>query len=1123
MKIKPLIFLLGVLSFAFSASAISNNESFLFCLKPDVSPLEIVRSNNSISVDIRELDEFIYQEQIVNIEPWIPGAKESDRDGDIYLNRIYRVYVNEQRSNDIPRMINRVKSMPFIQYSEFEYIRKFDFLPNDTLSELQCSLSSIKTDKAWDFWDFDGGEIPSGRHVLLASVDTGVDYTHPDLQNNSWINQGEIPSWMIEAGLDGDSDGYIEASEVLNFLENELGDINSDGNINLRDIVSPGSPFEDGADNDGNGFVDDLLGWDCSGAASIDDNDPFPKEGSGVAANGTWAHGTHVAGILAATTNNDLGMASTTFNGKFMSVKCSRDNQSGEPGVNDGYAGIYYAARAGHDDGAFTIINNSWGGGGYSASENSAINVAVNDYNAIVVCAAGNGDESTGTQEFASHYPSSYGNSISVCAMGCSYSWGNWATYHNTVDLAAPGENVHSAIIGTGYEAWDGSSMASPNAASAIGLLSMYHPDWTNAQLRARIEESADRRIYEVNPDYETCNGNSGTDCFGSGMVDIYKAIGMDFSPRLSIDSYILEPEDDTDANTLMDNDSVVNPGESVDIVITLESEAGWQDASNVVATLSTDNADVTITDENSIFGFMQNGTSQSSVFSFDVDSSISLGDIDFNLNVSAFGSGGYSYSEVLPFSVEVSLFQENFPYDTNSEIKSTPVVVDLDNDGDNEIIFADYFGNVRVIKDGEELDNGEFPYDTGNQIWGSVASADLDLDGYEDFVVSSKSGHLYIFDINGLKVDYDAGRWLIATPVIGNIDNDSELEVVVGGYQSPTSTSPLFAVNHDGSPVDGFPYIVGEKMKSGVALADMNDNGLDDIVFGTDGDKLYVLLDDLSIAPGFPIDLNGNIRSEPSVLDTGSEKIIFSGSEDNNLYAINYSNASIRFTVETDDDVYTSASFVESASGVEIYFGSDDGKVYGVDLNGNSIDGFPVQISNDAILGSVVFSDLDSDGFVDMVAADDTGTIYAQSISGESLVGFPINYQFSFSSSPQIVDYDLDNDLDLICGTAGDLVMIDVKYSDANASEYWSLYKGNYKRNGYHLQGSFGDICSGSTPGDINNDAIFNVLDVVAIVGFVLDSSTITDLELCTADINGDGIVNVLDVVAVVSLVLGE
>ena len=142
-----------------------------------------------------------------------------------------------------------------------------------------------------------------------------------------------------------------------------------------------------------------------------------------------------------------------------------------------------YAAKAGYYSGTFTIINNSWGGGGYSGSENATINTAFNTYGAIIVCAAGNGDENSGSQEYGAHYPSSYENAVGVCAMGCSYSWGNWATYHYSVDLAAPGENIHSAIIGSSFEAWDGSSMASPNAASCFGLLKAYYPSWTNQEL----------------------------------------------------------------------------------------------------------------------------------------------------------------------------------------------------------------------------------------------------------------------------------------------------------------------------------------------------------------------------------------------------------------------------------------------------------------------------------------------------------------------------------------------------------------------------------------------------------------------------------------------------------------
>ena len=99
---------------------------------------------------------------------------------------------------------------------------------------------------------------------------------------------------------------------------------------------------------------------------------------------------------------------------------------------------------------------------------------------------------------------------------------------------------------------------------------------------------------------------------------------------------------------------------------------------------------------------------------------------------------------------------------------------------------------------------------------------------------------------------------------------------------------------------------------------------------------------------------------------------------------------------------------------------------------------------------------------------------------------------------------------------------MVDIKSSGATSLDYWSLYKGDYSRAGYYIKGSSGGACSGATPGDTNNDSIFNVLDVVAIVGFALNSSNVTDSDLCTADINGDGIVNVIDVVAAVSLVLG-
>ena len=1104
--------ILSLMSCVFAVDAKPTEDTFLFCLKSSVKPLVINRTNSGLEVDNHELNEFMKKNQIVNLEEWIPQATEMDRDGDIYLNRIYRAYVSEDKRDIKSNIIYEIENLTIIKYSEEEYIRKPFYTPDDPLVELQCSLNSIKTKEAWNFWDIPNGIIPDSRHVLLASVDTGVDYTHPDIQNNAWINQGEIPIWMFEAGLDSDSDGYIEAVEVLNFLENEGMDINGDGQINLRDAVSDGSPFEDGADSDGNGYSDDILGWDNSGYFGTDDNDPFPKED--VTLDGTWAHGTHVAGILAATTDNDLGMASTAYNAKYISVKVSRENQTGEPGISDGYAGITYAAKAGYYEGTFAIINNSWGGGGYSASENATINNAQNTYGAVVLGAAGNGYDSGG-EEYGSHYPSSYDNCISVCAMGCSYSWGNWATYHPTVDLAAPGENIQSAIIGSGYDAWDGSSMACPNAASAIGLLSAYHPTWNNVQLRARIEESADRKVYDENPEYETCNGNSGVDCFGAGMVDVYKAIGMDFSPKISINSYSISPNQDTDLQTLQDNDSVLNPGETAVLQVVLDNEEGWVNANSVIAVLSSSNPDLVISNDTEVFGNIANGQVSTGTFEFTVPFSVGVDNIDLTLSISANGSGGYQYSNSLNLDIDVTLFQEGFPFDTDSEIKSSPIVLDLDNDGDNEIVFADMFGRVRVIKDGIEIDNAQFPFEAGDQIWGSISSADLDNDGTPEFVVSSKDGYVYIFTLDGLQYSYNADRWLIATPVIGDIDSDPELEIVVGSYQSPTSSSPIFAINHDGTDVEGFPFVVGEKIKAGVALGDLDGNGKDDIVFGSDGDFLDVVLDNLTHAPGFPIDLGNNLRSEPAILDIGSEKIILIGCNDNNFYAINYSDASLRFVIPTGDDVYTSAAFKGSGNNTEIYFGSDDGNIYAVDINGNALDGFPYNVDGE-VVGSVAIADLDNDNSLDIIAVNSTGQLYGLSDSGSLLDYFPINYGTSFASAPMVIDYDNDGDLEIVTGSSGDLMILDYKNQVNTDISSWSLFKGGYERKGFY---SGEGAEPGCNQGDVNCDEILNILDIVLLVNMIMNDDPYSQI----ADVNLDGILNILDIVLLVNIVLAE
>ena len=124
----------------------------------------------------------------------------------------------------------RISAFSFVKYAENEYLRKPTYTPNDPQYGQQWFLPQINANTAWDFWDIIGGSVPGSESVLLASVDTGVDWDHPDLRENIWNNLGE--------------------------------DVNGNGSTLILEgnswILDPGD--DNNIDDDGNGFIDDLIG-----------------------------------------------------------------------------------------------------------------------------------------------------------------------------------------------------------------------------------------------------------------------------------------------------------------------------------------------------------------------------------------------------------------------------------------------------------------------------------------------------------------------------------------------------------------------------------------------------------------------------------------------------------------------------------------------------------------------------------------------------------------------------------------------------------------------------------------------------------------------------------------------
>ena len=193
---------------------------------------------------------------------------------------------------------------------------------------------------------------------------------------------------------------------------------------------------------------------------------------------------------------------------------------------------------------------------------------------------------------------------------------------------------MFGTIVNNGYEAYDGTSMASPNAASCIGLLKSFHPDMNNQQLIDRILDTADDFIYDgMNENYQDDFGNKE---LGVGMVDCFKAVGYDIVPNLSYSFQDLVPLNG-------DGDNLVNPGESASLGIYLYNEEGWTDAQNVIGVLSCDSPGIEITSNTYFYGVLYRWfwRHSSNLLSFDIGSDIQVGDVEFTLSISADGTDG--------------------------------------------------------------------------------------------------------------------------------------------------------------------------------------------------------------------------------------------------------------------------------------------------------------------------------------------------------------------------------------------------------------------------------------------------------------------------------------------------
>lgn len=834
---------------------------------------------------------------------------------------------------------------------------------------------------------FDAWDYVMGSHdVVVAITDSGVKWNHPDLRANLWINPAEAPGMTINW---------------------DAGTITGGNNADAAE---------------GGNKIDDLVGWDFVG----NDNNPIQ----------TWAyndHGTHVAGCAGAVGHNEIGVVGTSPIVSILACKGAPDNQN-STGVQFAYDQVKYAGEVGAD-----IINASWGGPGSGTYPNSIVNY-VTALGATVVAAAGNENlEHTSSYQ---DYPADCTNALNVAATNVNDIKASFSDYGEPIDICAPGDGILSTIIGgNGYDSYGGTSMASPVAAGVAALVKSLHPEYTSQQLRDRLMYTADP-IDDLNPSYV---GKLGT-----GRINAFTATMYDKIPNI-----IKEDVSVTEING--DGDGVPNPGETIGLSVKLGNVMTghgvlWMDAQNLTATLRTNYPGITIVDSVSTYGqegylFAGSSAWNTSTFTFDTISSLASEPILFELDIRANNNSAFPYHKTLPIEINLSLVQAGWPVDAGGASSGSPILVDIEANGTQEIVFGDQLNKINIMQFNGETQLSNFPLNLGANVVGSIAMSNLQGNGTFGFAASLSTNNVVAFN--------SAGTQLWSNPAGGSLRNGPIIATLTGAGNPKviaiTQNGSLLVFNPDGSNYPNFPVSLSGAYLAPAAVADLNGDGTLEILACSLSGSLNAIdpATGQNIA-GFPLSLEGGSQNALTIANLDGDdhpEILVATSTSGYLYAINH-DGSVLFQKNIGEQIKTSAivADVNNDDSKEIILITANGNIHVMDLAGLDIPGSPIAVGKMVDCTPVV-ARFDHDNLAGIIFGDTSGLLHSVRLDGTESANFPINVGGNLKVSAALADIDLDGDLDIVIPSNTGIFVIDIK-RPAYSIE-WNCYMGSYNRSG--------------------------------------------------------------------------
>ncbi|MGC4068656.1 MAG: S8 family peptidase [Polyangiaceae bacterium] len=616
------------------------------------------------------------------------------------------VSVEKTGEEQIRAALDYAATSPNVKATDTDPVWTLDSIPNDPLYPQQWSLPQVNAPQAWDV-------VTGSPDVVVAVIDSGVDFTHPDLSSAIWNNPADPP---------------------------------------------------DGVDNDGNGLVDDSHGWNFAS----NNNDLKDLE----------AHGTHIAGIIAATRNNATGIAGVASGVKIMAIQVHTLDYLNASAVT---RGIYYAA----DHGA-KVINLSLGGPDNFWDSRNAIDYALSK-GAIVVASAGNGSDT------AYNYPAIYQNALAVAALEQTDRRAGFSNYGSWVDISAPGRDILSTVppnLANGEYYWSGSgtSQAAPIVSGVAALVFSQHPTWTPQQVRNQLLSTA-QSIATQNPDY--------VGQLGAGRVDANAAVGPVVSaPRAYVASVQLN---EAPGN----GNQQVDPGEAARLTLGVHfTTAGTFTAQLTSATpgVTVTSSPITVSAEADRVGVSQ--------FQLQVATSVAR-DTTANLSLRLSNAAGAAYTLPVTVSVAPTYAMYELPYAYDQTLVPLP--------NGKQLLVSDradlFYENPRSdeVYAAVREANGSFSHKT-------TISAMIDRNARRPQAVVAPNGDVHVAFFQGVaQNDYAAFPAYARYNVASNTWTTTEL--FTSGNQLRTTGERNVSVALDSSGTVHIAWVSNVNDQSGVTL----------------------------------------------------------------------------------------------------------------------------------------------------------------------------------------------------------------------------------------------------------------------------------------------------------------